>query len=458
MKLISTTLSEIANNFNAKLTINFENYQKVLLNGDLYSFEKEFFNEVTGLYNDLVEAILENVSTGNEMKAKLTQYGQKRGLGGLKLRGTKLQLYTGKTITVNGYYATKQAKRSYEGTRHLIQPYWGCEKHSSPRYYSLVSMLSVVCPSFDVSNEILGQLNIECNFNRTRDLAIHIGNKCIKDRIGNCLKLGETLEGKRVTISVDGGRSRTREKTGQYNKGSNYSKYKTPWREPKLFVIHTIDSEGKMEKTVLPIYDCVLGNCESCFKLLGEYLKKLKIERAKEVQFIADGATWIWNRVLPMLSKLGVKKHAITETVDYYHAVEHLGKIVGALPSNIQKLQGANIFKKLKGHLWNGEIDNIITLVKSNCKKIGKKVLTELAYFVKNKKRMVYSKFRSDNLLCGSGIVESAIRRIINLRFKCPSSFWDENNLEGLIYLRAILLSKRWNIMIYNLNNNGYKY
>eukprot|EP00825_Cyclidium_porcatum_P040375 TRINITY_DN5094_c0_g1_i3.p1 TRINITY_DN5094_c0_g1~~TRINITY_DN5094_c0_g1_i3.p1 ORF type:complete len:254 (-),score=4.99 TRINITY_DN5094_c0_g1_i3:207-968(-) len=128
------------------------------------------------------------------------------------------------------------------------------------------------------------------------------------------------------------------------------------------------------------------------------------------------------------------------------------------MPSNLQKQQGDKLFKKLKEYLWDGKIDNIISLVKSNCKKIGKKLLTELTYFMKNERRMVYSKFRENKLLCGSGIVESAIRRIINLRFKCPSSFWDEKNLEGLIYLRAILLSKRWNIMIYNLNNNGYKY
>ena len=41
------------------------------------------------LYNDLAEAILSNVSEGNEMKSVLTQFGQAKGLGGLKLREKK---------------------------------------------------------------------------------------------------------------------------------------------------------------------------------------------------------------------------------------------------------------------------------------------------------------------------------------------------------------------------------
>ena len=73
----------------------------------------------------------------------------------------------------------------------------------------------MVCPSFDITHEILNQLNIECNYNRIRDLAIHLGNNCKNDRIKNGLKENETLAGKRVVISTDGGRSRTREKTGE---------------------------------------------------------------------------------------------------------------------------------------------------------------------------------------------------------------------------------------------------
>jgi hypothetical protein len=54
--------------------------------------------------------------------------------------------------------------------------------------------------------------------------------------------------------------------------------------------------------------------------------------------------------------------------------------------------------------------------------------------------------------MCGSGIIESGIRRIINLRFKNAATFWDKNTVEKLYCLRAALLSKRWDTFIRNIN------
>lgn len=51
----------------------------------------------------------------------------------------------------------------------------------------------------------------------------------------------------------------------------------------------------------------------------------------------------------------------------------------------------------------------------------------------------------------GSGIVESAIRRVINLRFKNASTFWDEKTVEKMYFLRGALLSKKWDILMSNL-------
>jgi len=57
------------------------------------------------------------------------------------------------------------------------------------------------------------------------------------------------------------------------------------------------------------------------------YLRELKITTADKILFVADGARWIWNRVGALLRRLEVKPEQINELVDFYHAVEHLGKI-----------------------------------------------------------------------------------------------------------------------------------
>lgn len=88
-------------------------------------------------------------------------------------------------------------------------------------------------------------------------------------------------------------------------------------------MISTLDDKGQSNKTEKPIYDATFGDDE-VFELLAKYLKNLEIEKAKSVQFLADGAPWIWNRVKPILLSLGVDESKIIETLDYYHAIEHL--------------------------------------------------------------------------------------------------------------------------------------
>ena len=44
----------------------------------------------------------------------------------------------------------------------------------------------------------------------------------------------------------------------------------------------------------------------------------------------------------------------------------------------------------------------------------------------------------------GSGAVESAMRRVINLRLKGNGIYWREENAEAMLVLRAAVLTGRW--------------
>ena len=48
----------------------------------------------------------------------------------------------------------------------------------------------------------------------------------------------------------------------------------------------------------------------------------------------------------------------------------------------------------------------------------------------------------------GSGAVESAIRRVINLRLKGNGIYWREENAEAMLVLRAAALTGRWQEMM----------
>ena len=69
----------------------------------------------------------------------------------------------------------------------------------------------------------------------------------------------------------------------------------------------------------------------------------------------------------------------------------------------------------------------------------------------RNAARMQYERFRQAAVPCGSGCVESAIRRVINLRLKAPGTFWTQDMAECFLFLRSQLLSGRWDTFIHNV-------
>lgn len=47
----------------------------------------------------------------------------------------------------------------------------------------------------------------------------------------------------------------------------------------------------------------------------------------------------------------------------------------------------------------------------------------------------------------GSGGIESAVRRVVNLRLKGPSIYWKRENAEAMLFLRSYYKAGRWNIL-----------
>lgn len=429
-----------------------ENYLKIFKNslesGNLYEFEGHLTDLSHLLYDKMCQSILQEALDSAKFEASIRHLAKQKQMGKLKKRAVNLQIKTGSYITLNTYYARK-CKDNHSGSRYVGFLLWGVIQNASPHYYSQASMFAVLCGSYQIAKQVFDSLKIRNNLARIRDLSLSVSRKCLANRPAIMLSKTDDLSGKRVIISIDGGRCRTRVYKEETNVSKTHHKFDTPWREPKLFVITIIGQDGKIDKKEFPIFDNAFGE-SALFDLLKKYLKALNISQVEQVQCVADGALWIWNHLKDLLKDLQVSDEKIVETVDYYHAVEHLKSMVDALPKHIKE-KNNKLFDTLKGYLWAGEIDKIKEKIAEIVKKTSKKIKTELKYFAKNQHRMNYENFRNQKLLCGSGIIESGIRRMINLRFKCPSSFWKIENLEGLIFLRCALLSKRWNIIVHNL-------
>jgi len=410
---------------------------------DLKSFEDQLFDLVLKFYRDLCESILKMFCNSDDFKSQCKAKAREMGGKKLKLRKVSLRICTGAKVCFDSLYISKVKDVSI-GERQLFHRLFDTVGGNSVAYTSRVCAQSVIAPSFETGTELLKEVGVSSTVSTNRRHCLNFGHQNLKRRVALQLEQGESLKGKVVLIAVDGGRSRTRSYNGEVN-ANGEREYDTPWKEPKLFVIHTIDPKtGKQSQKELPIYDCCFGDDE-CFELLEAYLGSLKVEQAGHIQFVADGAPWIWNRALASLKKLKVKEANITQTLDYYHAVQHLGALLEALPKSVGAAQKVGLRTKCKELLWNGDVKKMIGLIKKQADSQNQDMDREIKYFEKHEKRCSYKVFRERKLVCGSGIIESGIRRVINLRFKAPASFWDRENLQPLIYLRAVFLSKRWN-------------
>jgi len=312
---------------------------------------------------------------------------------------------------------------------------------------SQVGQLTATLASLDEARAVLQEQGVKLDKKTIRNIAYRLADRARITQQMGLHKFEGNLGGRRIAISIDGGRIRIREKKRGAKTAKGRNRYKGAWREPKLFIIYAINDEGKIDKSYMPYMDALIRSPDVLFKLLYNYLNQLNIQDADKVLFVADGATWIWNRTQALANKLKLKSDQYYEALDFYHAVEHLGK-VASLRSGWDSKKKKAWIKKHRRLLTEGKVEQVILSIKEICRgRNSKKLRTERDYFEKNKKRMQYDKLKSLNLPIGSGAVESAIRRVVNLRLKGPSIFWNKENAEAVLMLRSYYKAGRWNLL-----------
>src|SRR5262249_51450373 len=77
----------------------------------------------------------------------------------------------------------------------------------------------------------------------------------------------------------------------------------------------------------------------------------------------------------------------------------------------------------------------------------SKAIRTQRNSFIRNQGRMVYAQLLAMKLPIGSGAIESAVRRVMNLRLKGPSLFWCRASAEAILLLRSSYKAGRWQML-----------
>jgi hypothetical protein len=325
----------------------------------------------------------------------------------------------------------------------------GIHDRCTPGMAVMVSAWSTLLSSFEEVRQMLMEQGVKLDVKVIRKLTYRYADRArVFQQVGQ-IPLGEdeNLQGRRVVVSTDGGRVRLRENKRGRKTNKGRTRYKGAWREPKLLIIYVVDEHRKLEQSFSPFIDGCIKGPDALFRMLKGYLESLHIQIADRVLFVADGAQWIWNRIPGLVKSLGLDPKRVHELIDFYHAVEHLGK-VASLRKNWSAKESRAWIKKQRRLLLKGEASSVVKAVQFICRgRNGKKIATERDYFVKNEQRLAYPTLKALNLPIGSGAVESAVRRVINLRLKGPCIFWYKENAERMLFLRSYYKSGRWNCL-----------
>jgi len=323
----------------------------------------------------------------------------------------------------------------------------GIYDRCTPALASEVSLCAAMLGSLDEAQAVLADRGVELDTKTVRTIAYRYAARARLEQQIERTVFEDTVAGRRVVISSDGGRLRLREtKRGPKTKKGR-RRYTGAWREPKVLIVYVVDAEGKRDASFAPVIDATLKGPDAVFALLRTYLQRLHITQADQVLFIADGAPWIWKRVPLLVHALGLAAEQVHELLDFYHAVQHLGQ-VAALRKD-WSAQARTRWRTQQRHLLlRGEVEQVIAAVRSICRgRHSKAIRTHREYFIKNQSRMAYAKLMALKLPIGSGAIESTVRRVVNLRLKGPSICWCRASAEAILLLRSYYKAGRWNLL-----------
>jgi hypothetical protein len=206
-----------------------------------------------------------------------------------------------------------------------------------------------------------------------------------------------------------------------------------------VFTQHKRDDKGH------PIRDHESTTYVSTFGTIAQFgpmLRQEAIRRgmalAMQVVLLIDGAT--------ALAKMGLDcfRDAI-QIVDFYHALEHAGKVLLALLGSKEHPDYKRRFRRWAKDLLKDRVEKLIAQARQECAGTprAEAVEKELAYFVNNVERMQYGTFRRKGFFIGSGVVEAGCKTIIGGRCKRSGMHWGEPGAQNILALRCIHTSRR---------------
>jgi hypothetical protein len=380
-------------------------------------------------------------------------------------RTLQVRLLCGLVLWVTTAYCAPRRTKATDPSEQLVGLYpelaaFGFGKGCSPALQYKVARIVALSPSIDIARKELRREGISLDKKTVRRIAEQLGHQLLELRRRELfawregwLPAGNEFAGRRVAVQIDGGRVRLREnkkrkKNRKKRKGTR-QKFDTLWREPKALIIFEFNEQGKMvSKERQPLIDGTLLGPDHLAELVAFHLHRFGVAQAESVVFISDGARWIWDRLEWIERRTGLDSSKTFHVLDFCHAAHHISLALAALGLNgeVRRKTFVHLRKLLKKSRYQEVVSELTKRAKRKRLEAKHEVWTEIRYLERHgaEGHLRYMTFRRRGIPCGSGAIESTIRRVINQRLKSNATYWLQENAEGMFAIRALILCDRW--------------
>ncbi len=485
------SVEEMIGRFTSELLMELPSWKKQLMENpqQLETVEKivhqKFARGADMLVAGLISIVVASSRFGDA--SEKTRSGFSRPLGKGREQTIRIRLLGGLLLWATTLYCPPKKRLFRKDTSprvglNVTLAQFGFGKGVSPALQSRVARQVALCPSISFAHKELKRDGVELDGKAVRRIAYQCGEGLLQLRRHQIelwrdgkLPAGDELVGKRVSVQIDGGRIKIRgdmkaktpvpeatdangllmeDAPGRSRKEPSRT-FDADWREPKLVTIFVHDEDGKMTKHTQATIDGTLLGPDVIAELVAMHLHRLGAAQATSVTFVADGAPWIWDRIdkIILLAELGdVPTHQV---LDCCHAVHHVSLALASL--GLSTTERMPLYREHRTHIRNGQWRRVVEELSSlqDADQPIKELETEIAYLRRHGEagRLSFVSFRRQGLPCGSGAIESSIRRVINLRLKSNAMFWKSDHAEQMLQVRGQVVSDRWDSQMLNLAN-----
>lgn len=300
----------------------------------------------------------------------------------------------------------------------------------TPHAHECVVRLGAWMPFAHVAEQIEAILGVQISASTARRLTEEAGKQCEQQQEEVSPDPSDQVVASAMALSADGAMV--------FVRGDGWQEVKTVVLAEVLPLNEETTKRDRDKRTCAHSTFSRLSSAEQFGEQCTGEIQRRGIGQASEVCAIQDGAIWLQGFL-----DLHVP-HAV-RILDFFHAAEYVSAIeeeVRNLGKHLPKDWRTGVLHRLKHEGPTRVLAHLEWLEKH----VGGSptLQSHLTYLRKREAQMQYPQYQQGGWPLGSGMVESAHKRVLQARLKGAGMQWNRPNVNAMLALRLLIDNHRW--------------